>query len=304
MNADEQKRLERFRRLHPPTFSRDESEDAQDFLDRCQRMLRTTGILETNGVSFTTFQPTGATFRWWETYERSRPVGAVPLSCHEFSVLFLEKFVPQTRREELRRQFEYLRQEDLSVTQYEMQFLELARHAVWLVPTERDKIRRFINGLNQQFRFVMTLANVVGAKFDEVVDNARRLEMVRTQECEEKKAKRSRGLRNSSGVPSGRQPYHSRGRPYRPAQMARPTHRGASASHSSHSARRSQSSLSALPDQSSSRAPSVQSSSVPGSSDSYSGSRGPPQYLSPLFEKGCFECGYLGHLKRNCPCLS
>ncbi|XP_070041510.1 uncharacterized protein [Nicotiana tomentosiformis] len=124
--------------------------------------------------------------------ERSRQVGAAPLLWNKFSVLFLEKFVPQTLREELRRQFEHLCQEDLSMTQYEMRFSKLAHHAVWLVPTEREKIRRLINGLNQQFRFVMTLGNVGGAKFDEVVDRARRLEMVHIQECEERKDKRSR----------------------------------------------------------------------------------------------------------------
>ncbi|XP_070042529.1 uncharacterized protein [Nicotiana tomentosiformis] len=177
MNGEEQKRLKWFERLRPPSFSGTKSEDAQDFLDICQRILCTTGILETNGVSFTTFQLIGASFRWWETYERSRPVGATPLSWHEFSVLLLEKFVSQTRREELRRQLEHLCQEDLSVTQYEMRFSELARHAVWLVPTEREKIRRFINGINQQFHFVMTLGNVAGA---------RRLEMVRIQEREER----------------------------------------------------------------------------------------------------------------------
>ncbi|XP_070057537.1 uncharacterized protein [Nicotiana tomentosiformis] len=200
-NDEEQKRLYRFGRLHPPTFSGTESEDAQDFLDRCEWMLRTSGILETSGVSFTTFQLTRAAFRWWETYERSRTVGTT-LSWQEFSVLFLEKFVPQTHREELRRQFEYLCQEDLSVTQYEMRFLELSHHAVWLVPTEREKIGRFINGLNHQFHFVMTLGNVAGVKFDEVVDSARRLEMIRIQEREEREAKRSRGSGNSSGVPS------------------------------------------------------------------------------------------------------
>ncbi|XP_070054744.1 uncharacterized protein [Nicotiana tomentosiformis] len=240
----------------------------------------------------------------WETYERSRKFGATPLTWQEFSVLFLEKFVPQTRREGLRRQFEYLRQEDLSVTQYEMWFSELARHAVWLVPTEREKIRRFIIGLNHQFRIIMTLGNVAGAKFNKVVDNSRRLEMVSIQEREEREAKSSRGLGNSSGFPSGGQPYHSRGRPYWPAHMARTTHRGTSSSHGSYSARPSQSSLSALPAQSSSCALSVQGSSVPGSSGSYSGSRGPPQYLPTFSENSCFECGDLGHIKIYCPHLT
>ncbi|XP_070057801.1 uncharacterized protein [Nicotiana tomentosiformis] len=175
MNDEEQKRLERFGRLYPPTFSGTESEDAQDFLDRCQPLLRTASILETIRVSFTTFQLTGATFRLWETY---------------------------TRREELCKQFEYLCQEDLSVTQYEMRFSELARYAVCLVPTEREKIRRFINGLKHQFCFVIILGNIAGAKFDGMVYSARRLEMVCIQERDEREAKRSRGPGNSSSVPS------------------------------------------------------------------------------------------------------
>ncbi|XP_070054506.1 uncharacterized protein [Nicotiana tomentosiformis] len=69
------------------------------------------GILETSGVSFTTFQLLGAAFRWWEAYELSRPAGAAPLTWHEFSVLFLEKFIPQTYMEELCRMFEQLLQE-------------------------------------------------------------------------------------------------------------------------------------------------------------------------------------------------
>ncbi|XP_070039196.1 uncharacterized protein [Nicotiana tomentosiformis] len=185
-----------------------------------------------------------------------------------------------------------------------MRFSELARHAVWLVPTEKEKIRKFINVLNQQFRFVMTLGNVAGSRFDEVVDSARWLEIVRTQEHEDREAKRPRGPGNSSDVPSGGQPYHNRGHPYRPAQMARSAHHGASVSHGPYSDRQSQFSLGALPSQSSSRAPSVQGSSVPGSSGSYSGSRGPPQNLPPFFERDCYECGELGHVRKYCPRFS
>ncbi|XP_070036361.1 uncharacterized protein [Nicotiana tomentosiformis] len=73
--------------------------------------------------------------------EKHRPVGAAPLTWHEFSVLFLEKFVPQTRREELCRQLEQLLHDGMSVTQYEIRFSELARHAVWLASTEWESIR-------------------------------------------------------------------------------------------------------------------------------------------------------------------
>ncbi|XP_070002955.1 uncharacterized protein [Nicotiana sylvestris] len=136
MPDDEQHQLERFGRLQPPTFSSAEGENAQVFLDKCQRMLHTTGILETSGVSFTTFQFSGASFSWWEAYQRRRPVGAPLMTWHQFSILFLEKYVPHPHRDELCRQFEQLHLGDITISQYEMRLSELARHAIWLVPTD------------------------------------------------------------------------------------------------------------------------------------------------------------------------
>ncbi|XP_070056717.1 uncharacterized protein [Nicotiana tomentosiformis] len=137
----------------------------------------------------------------------------------------------------------------MAVTQYEMRFSELAHHAIWFVPTERERIRRFISSLNYQLRLLMTPEYASSVKFDEVVDIARRLEFVRSQEREERESKRPRGSSCFSGVPSRGQSHHSRGHPYRHAQMACPAHRGASASHGAYSARLGQSSFSALPAQ-------------------------------------------------------
>ncbi|XP_070054316.1 uncharacterized protein [Nicotiana tomentosiformis] len=138
------------------------------------------------GVSFTTFQFLGAVFTWWEAYERRRPVGAALLTWQQFSALFLEKYVPQSHREELRRQFEQLRHDDMTVTQYEMRFSELAHHAVWLVPTDRERIRR---------------ERVSGATFEQVVDIAQEIESVHRQERDEREAKRPWGSGSFGGVP-------------------------------------------------------------------------------------------------------
>ncbi|XP_070054449.1 uncharacterized protein [Nicotiana tomentosiformis] len=195
---------------------------------------------------------------WWEAYERCRPVGAVPLTWREFFVLILEKFVPLSRRAELHRQFEQLRQDDMFVIQYKMRFFELARPTVWFVPTDRERIRRFINGLTDLLRLLMTRERVSDATFDEVVDIAQQIETVRSQEREEREAKRTRGSGGPCGIHSRGQSYYSRGHPYWLAQMAHPVHRGASSGHGSYNAHPGQSSLNALPTQSSSRAPSVQ----------------------------------------------
>ncbi|XP_070049546.1 uncharacterized protein [Nicotiana tomentosiformis] len=203
MTDDEHQTLKRFGRFHPPSFSGTEAEDAQGFLDK-----------------------------WWEAYERRMPVGATPLTWQEFSVLFLEKFVPQSHREELRKQ-------------------------------ER----------------------VSGATFDEVVDIARQIEMIRSQERGERKAKRPRGSGGFSGVPPG-------------------VHRGASSGHGPYSTHQGQSSISALPAQSSSHALSAHGSSISGPSSNYLGARGSLQSLPPFTGRGCFECGDLGHIKRHYPRLS
>ncbi|XP_070035431.1 uncharacterized protein [Nicotiana tomentosiformis] len=218
MVDDEQRILERFGRFRPPSFSGAETDDAQGFLDK-----------------------------WWEAYERCRPVDAVPLTWKELSILFLEKFVPQSRREKLRRQFEQLRQDGMSVTQYEMIFSELTRHPVWLVPTDKERIRRFIDGLTYQLRFLVTPERVSDATSDEVVDIARQIEMVCSQEHGEKEAKRPRGPGDFSSVPSGGQLYRGRGCHYRHAQAGRLVHRDASSSQGSYSSHQGQSSLNALP---------------------------------------------------------
>ncbi|XP_070011209.1 uncharacterized protein [Nicotiana sylvestris] len=54
--------------------------------------------------------------------------------------LLREKYVPQSHREELRREFEWLRQREMAVTKYEMRFSELARHAIWNVGAETPSI--------------------------------------------------------------------------------------------------------------------------------------------------------------------
>ncbi|XP_070002199.1 uncharacterized protein [Nicotiana sylvestris] len=207
----EQRHLERFSRLAPPTFSGAQGEDAQGFLDKCRRMLRTTGILEASGVSFTTFQLSGAVFTWWEAYERCRLVGSAPLSWQEFSTLFLEKWVPRSQREEMRRQFDYLCQGDMTVSQYEVRFSELARYAPWMVPTDRERIRR-----------------ILSHTFEDAVDVARDIETDRRLEIEEREAKRPHRSTSHSGAPSRGQFQQSRGRSYRPHQSDRPEYRGPS----------------------------------------------------------------------------
>ncbi|XP_070031916.1 uncharacterized protein [Nicotiana tomentosiformis] len=187
------------------------------------------------------------------------------------------------------------------MTQYEMRFADLAHHTIRLVPIERERIRRFIDGLNYGLHNSLAQEADKDARFDQVVEIARRLESIRRLEREEWEGKRPRGSGGFSGTSFGGQSQHNRGCPYRTAQMTHPIHRGALVSHDSYNTRTSQSSFSALPAQSSYRAPSVQGSSVPGSSSGYSSSRGPIQGPPSFPARGSCDCGELGHVRKYCP---
>ncbi|XP_070046938.1 uncharacterized protein [Nicotiana tomentosiformis] len=147
------------------------TKDPYDYLNRCHEVLQTMGIVESN----------------------------------EFSQLFLEKFVPITLREEYRKQFERLQHGSMYVTQYETRFVDLARHPIVLLPSEKERVRRIIDGLTYTIRIQMAKETVNDISSQTTMNIARRIELVRAQE---------------RGPVSDKRPHHSgtygRGHPPKP----------------------------------------------------------------------------------------
>uniref|UniRef100_A0A1S4B006 CCHC-type domain-containing protein n=1 Tax=Nicotiana tabacum TaxID=4097 RepID=A0A1S4B006_TOBAC len=146
----------------------------------------------------------------------------------------------------------------------------------------------------------MAQERILSHTFEDAVDVARNIETDRRLEREEREAKRPRGSASHSGAPSRGQFQQSRGRSYRPHQSARLEYCRPSLGRGHEGFQQGQSSLSALPAQSSSRAPSVQGPSAPSAPASHSGARGSFQSHPPS-SRGCYECGELGHVWKQCP---
>ncbi|XP_070040669.1 uncharacterized protein [Nicotiana tomentosiformis] len=114
--------------------------------------------------------------------------------------MFLREFVPQSLRDTWRIEFEQLRQGSMTVSEYAVQFSVLSGHAPTLVSTVRERVCRFIKGLNPGIRFSMAGELEMDIKYQQVVEIARRFEDMWARDREEREAKRPQDSGTYSGA--------------------------------------------------------------------------------------------------------
>ncbi|XP_070050917.1 uncharacterized protein [Nicotiana tomentosiformis] len=178
----------------------------------------------------------------------------------------MRDFVPQTLRDAWRVEFKKLRHGTLSVSEYAIRFKYLSRHALALVSTFREWVRKFIEGLSYGISFSMARELETDVSFQQLVEIARRLEGMLGQEREDRMAKKPHGLGGSIGPYFGGRVCHGRGFVGQPVQFALQFSPSFSNIHGSQSTRTGQL----------------------------------PQLRQ---RRGCFECGYTIHIVRDCPRL-
>nr|XP_009770789.1 PREDICTED: uncharacterized protein LOC104221391 [Nicotiana sylvestris] len=98
------------------------------------------------------------------------------MTWDEFTRLFLGRYILPSQREELRLQFEQLQKGWMSMTNYEARFSELSRHALTILLTDAERVRRFFVGLNSGVQATMDLELEMGTSYQLVVEIARRFE--------------------------------------------------------------------------------------------------------------------------------
>ena len=116
--------------------------------------------------------------------------------------------------------FESLRQNGLLVTEYEVHFCQLSRHALAIIPNEKERIRRFLRGLIFSNRSAMFLASREGSSFHSIVSAAKEAELMEREEFGDPKRARisgqfhgassgGRGSQRVSGSFQQRGPIHA-----------------------------------------------------------------------------------------------
>ncbi|XP_028063784.1 uncharacterized protein LOC114266999 [Camellia sinensis] len=135
--------IAKFEKPHPHKFLGGSNPyEAKVWLRQIKKLLNTSDIRnELDRVTMTAFQMEGVADHWWEMIRSTRQVET--LTWRQFEDLFMEKYFPNSLRQEIIQEFLRLKQGKMSVTQYANRFEALSRYASAIVANEEDKVRRF-----------------------------------------------------------------------------------------------------------------------------------------------------------------
>ncbi|XP_017633951.1 uncharacterized protein LOC108476287 [Gossypium arboreum] len=78
--------------------------------------------------------------------------------------------------EDQKQEFLMLKQRDMSVVDYEREFLRLSRYAIEFVPTEADRCKRLLRGLRDEFQLQLMLLRIT--EFVDLVERVKMIEQV------------------------------------------------------------------------------------------------------------------------------
>lgn len=163
------------------------------FLEGTTKACQPLGCSSICMVELATYQLEGKVDHWWKTWNKSRALNSQPVEWHEFQRLFMERFIPQSIRLAKAREFKTLKQESLSVEEYDTEFNRLCTYAPYMIPDEREKIRRFVLGLCHPIRQLLKLQIEIYPSYSARVDSAKLTKMDERQDHEAQKRKRKRG---------------------------------------------------------------------------------------------------------------
>ena len=94
----------------------------------------------------------GEAERWWEMIQSGAKTLGKEISWNFLVKIFNEKYIPGVAKDKLVMKFQDLKQDQLTVSQYEVKFTQLSRYAEKLVSEEEDRTKRFVRGLKSEVR--------------------------------------------------------------------------------------------------------------------------------------------------------
>ena len=133
--------------------------EAESWLKRIKRVFNMMHCGDEEKFDYAVYLLQDDAYDWWETVPNS---DAQPqkLTWDNFQREFQDKYMPEIYRDEKQREFLNLKQGNMTVAEYEVKFTQLSRYASSMVATERDKCRRFEEGLKYEIRIKITIGEL------------------------------------------------------------------------------------------------------------------------------------------------
>ncbi|XP_070022425.1 uncharacterized protein [Nicotiana sylvestris] len=301
-NNSESSIVNEFLKLSPLVFYGSiVDEDPMLWLEGVKKALRAMKAFDDEVVELVAYQLRDMVGAWFEMWEKERDEDDGPPTWEEFEEAFMANFIPEEDREAKAIEFEQLKQGNKSVQEYNMEFIRLAKHAPHIVKIEKAKIRRFFGGLAYHIKDKTSAAAVGMTAFSSVVGFARHLEKDRQQRIKEKEHnKKARTVGMFNGTSSGGGRDSSNKKSLAPAQSSHQSGGGSSfrctQSYGNQSCQNQNFRTSSSHSQSHAEQHSHQQGLCGTCKQQYSSQ-------CKLGFHGRYHCGYIGHIKANCPKL-
>ncbi|XP_070010782.1 uncharacterized protein [Nicotiana sylvestris] len=119
--------------------SHDQNKDPQVFIDRMQRTLRVIKATTTESVELVSYRLRDVAVNWYESWELSKGEDAPPAVWKEFTEAFRRHYLPPEPRRVRIDRFLTLRQGNMSIREYNLQFDLLAKYAPTIVSKMEDQ---------------------------------------------------------------------------------------------------------------------------------------------------------------------
>ncbi|XP_074318220.1 uncharacterized protein LOC141655015 [Silene latifolia] len=203
-NERERSIFERFNRHQPPVFMGvTDPVILEGWIREMEKLFVVTHMPEEEKVDMASYYFREEADRWWDLMKES--LKAQPgFGWDQFKESVKARFYPESLRWKKQQEFLDLEQGDMTVEQYTSKFIELARFASMIIPTEREKIRRYELRLAPKVR--TAVAAVPSRTFQEAYDRALSVyDAVLDQEAHERRlAKKTPAPSSSSQGPAKR----------------------------------------------------------------------------------------------------